>query len=190
MGGVVTSPAPSTVPDIRMAIRILQPVYYIHQEVPLPDQEYQRAISTWNSILEDTSRVIQKRRREGLLDKQTPLLSVPSTMKPLSSSPTSSSSSSTTSSSSSSSTTPPATKTAREYFCETFFNRLFDIHPLAKGVFSDEVKRGELVIKTISVAFLERKYGVEGYENLLCKLTQVHNTRGVKAVECKRDKYL
>ncbi len=70
------------------------------------------------------------------------------------------------------------------YFYSSFYERLFDIHPLAKNLFRDMRSQGKFLVKMISLALSEKADPVK-YEKTLAKLAEVHNERGVKAVECK-----
>lgn len=74
--------------------------------------------------------------------------------------------------------------TCVKYFYSNFYQRLFDIHPLAKDLFKDLNMQGHFLVKIITLA-LSEKDDPKRYEATLVKLTQVHNDRGVKAVECK-----
>lgn len=70
------------------------------------------------------------------------------------------------------------------YFYSSFYDRLFDIHPLAKNLFRDMRSQGKFLVKMISLALSEKSDPVK-YEKTLAKLAEIHNERGVKAVECK-----
>lgn len=70
------------------------------------------------------------------------------------------------------------------YFYNSFYTRLFDIHPLAKELFRDKNTQGKFLVKMISLAMSEDEDRSK-YELTLVKLAEVHNDRGVKAVECK-----
>ena len=70
------------------------------------------------------------------------------------------------------------------YFYSSFYERLFDIHPLAKDLFKDMRSQGKFLVKMISLALSEKSDPVK-YEKTLAKLAEIHNERGVKAVECK-----
>lgn len=70
------------------------------------------------------------------------------------------------------------------YFYNSFYDRLFDIHPLAKDLFKDMRSQGKFLVKMISLALSEKSDPVK-YEKTLAKLAEIHNERGVKAVECK-----
>ncbi len=69
------------------------------------------------------------------------------------------------------------------YFYSSFYDRLFDIHPLAKNLFRDMRSQGKFLVKMISLALSEKADPVK-YEKTLAKLAEIHNERGVKAVEC------
>lgn len=70
------------------------------------------------------------------------------------------------------------------YFYNSFYARLFDIHPLAKDLFRDVKSQGKFLVKMISLSLSEDQ-DPKKYESTLIKLAEVHNDRGVKAVECK-----
>lgn len=75
-------------------------------------------------------------------------------------------------------------QTCMKYFYHNFYHRLFDIHPLARELFKDVNQQGHFLVKIISLALSERDDPVK-YEATLVKLAEIHNERGVKAVECK-----
>lgn len=68
------------------------------------------------------------------------------------------------------------------YFYNSFYARLFDIHPLAKELFRDVKSQGKFLVKMISLSLSEDQ-DPKKYESTLIKLAEVHNDRGVKAVE-------
>lgn len=70
------------------------------------------------------------------------------------------------------------------YFSECFYARLFDVHPMARSMFRDMKSQGTFLVKMISLSLSEMA-DVGKYERTLQKLAEVHNERGVKAVECK-----
>lgn len=70
------------------------------------------------------------------------------------------------------------------FFYNSFYTRLFDIHPLAKELFKDMKSQGKFLVKMISLSLSESN-DVDKYERTLIKLAEIHNDRGVKAVECK-----
>lgn len=69
------------------------------------------------------------------------------------------------------------------YFYNSFYARLFDIHPLAKDLFRDVKSQGKFLVKMISLA-LSADQDRKKFETTLIKLGEIHNERGVKAVEC------
>lgn len=73
---------------------------------------------------------------------------------------------------------------SKMYFCDLYYKRLFDIHPLAKDLFTRHSTKGDLLIRMISVAFHERTNPHE-HKFALEKIAQIHNTKGVKSIECK-----
>lgn len=71
------------------------------------------------------------------------------------------------------------------FFYETFYARLFDVHPMSRAMFTSGIKsQGKFLVKMISLALNE--IDDSGKINItLTKLAEAHNTRGVKAIECK-----
>lgn len=68
-------------------------------------------------------------------------------------------------------------------FYDTFYQRLFDIHPLCRKLFKHGMKaQGKFLVKMISLSLSDDN---EGFQHALTKLAEVHFHRGVKAVECK-----
>lgn len=70
------------------------------------------------------------------------------------------------------------------FFTHTYYKRLFDIHPCAKGMFKDVQAQGRALIQMISTIFTYPE-DVVRYEQIITQLTHIHNRRGVKAAECK-----
>lgn len=68
------------------------------------------------------------------------------------------------------------------YFYNSFYNRLFDIHPLARDLFKDMRSQGKFLVKMISLSLSERN-DPEKFRLTLVRLAEIHNQRGVKAVE-------
>lgn len=71
-----------------------------------------------------------------------------------------------------------------KYFYSNFYERLFDIHPHSRELFKDVSQQGHFLVKIISLA-LSEKDDPKKYESTLVRLAEIHNERGVKAVECK-----
>lgn len=69
------------------------------------------------------------------------------------------------------------------YFSHCFYARLFDIHPMARDLFKDMKSQGKFLVKMISLSLSEMT-DAEKFEATLVKLAEIHNERGVKAVEC------
>mmetsp|Transcript_7988 Transcript_7988/g.13277 ORF Transcript_7988/g.13277 Transcript_7988/m.13277 type:complete len:277 (-) Transcript_7988:1668-2498(-) len=69
-----------------------------------------------------------------------------------------------------------------EFFYHEFYDRLFDIHPMAKDLFSDAKSQGRFLVKMISLSLSESQ-GRDRYVKTLKKLAEIHNERGVKAIE-------
>lgn len=70
------------------------------------------------------------------------------------------------------------------WFYSSFYERLFDVHPVARALFRDVTSQGKFLVKMISLSLSEKADPVK-YENTLIRLAEVHNERGIKAVECK-----
>lgn len=69
------------------------------------------------------------------------------------------------------------------FFYDTFYNRLFDVHPLCRNMFKSGLKtQGKFLVKMISLCLSEIEES-EKFNATLVKLTDVHNTRGVKSIE-------
>lgn len=72
------------------------------------------------------------------------------------------------------------------FFYDSFYFRLFDIHPMCRGLFKSGMKsQGKFLVKMISLALSELD-AAEKFDKNLTKLAEVHYQRGVKTVECKR----
>jgi hypothetical protein len=71
------------------------------------------------------------------------------------------------------------------FFYDSFYLRLFDVHPLCRHLFKNGMKsQGKFLVKMLSLALSEQD-DPEKYERNLLKLAEIHYQRGVKAVECK-----
>ncbi len=71
------------------------------------------------------------------------------------------------------------------FFYDNFYLRLFDIHPMARPLFKSGMKsQGKFLVQMISLA-LSEVTDKEKFDRTLVKLAEIHNFRGVKAVECK-----
>lgn len=68
------------------------------------------------------------------------------------------------------------------YFSHCFYARLFNIHPMARDLFKDMKSQGKFLVKMISLSLSEINDGAK-FEQTLVKLAEIHNERGVKAVE-------
>jgi len=70
-----------------------------------------------------------------------------------------------------------------EFFSINFYSRLFDVSPVSRALFKDDVKiQGAKLIKMMSLAINE--YGNRHiFEGTLIKLADFHNSKGVQAVE-------
>eukprot|EP01031_Cornospumella_fuschlensis_P025754 gene25754-31104_t len=68
------------------------------------------------------------------------------------------------------------------YFYSKFYERLFEVHPLARPLFKDMSSQGKFLVKMLSLA-LSEKADPDKYRNTLVKLAEIHNDRGIKAVE-------
>jgi len=71
------------------------------------------------------------------------------------------------------------------FFYDTFYSRLFDIHPMCKQLFRSGMRsQGTFLVKMISLALSELEDPVK-FDNSLKRLAEIHYERGVKAMECK-----
>ena len=71
------------------------------------------------------------------------------------------------------------------FFYDSFYLRLFDVHPMARALFKSGMKsQGRFLVQMISLALSEHE-NPEKFEKTLIKLAEVHNIRGVKAIECE-----
>ena len=71
------------------------------------------------------------------------------------------------------------------YFFDVFYNRLFDVHPMCRPMFKSGLKtQGKFLVKMISMAVGMINEPAK-FQQTLIKLTETHNERGVKAIECK-----
>lgn len=74
------------------------------------------------------------------------------------------------------------------YFCDIFYQRLFDIHPKAQGLFMNAEGQGKFLVKMLALSLSEQQ-DPAAFQKALVKLAEVHNARGVKAVECKQSSH-
>lgn len=71
------------------------------------------------------------------------------------------------------------------FFYDTFYTRLFDIHPTCRHMFKSGMRaQGKFLVKMISLALSELD-DPEQFDKNLVKLAEIHYERGVKSVECK-----
>lgn len=71
------------------------------------------------------------------------------------------------------------------FFYDTFYTRLFNVHPMSKNLFKSGMRsQGRFLVKMITLALSEINDSVK-FDKTLIKLAEVHNERGVKAIECK-----
>lgn len=80
-------------------------------------------------------------------------------------------------------------KSCLTFFYDTFYMRLFDVHPMSKELFKSGMKgQSNALIRMLafmlSVALSDSSKPVE-FREKLTKLAHVHHHTGVKAVECK-----
>lgn len=76
------------------------------------------------------------------------------------------------------------------FFYDTFYTRLFDMHPMCRHLFVSGIKiQGRFLVKmiTLSLAVLEDSLK---FDQALIKLAQGHYHAGVKSVECKLHLFL
>jgi len=68
-------------------------------------------------------------------------------------------------------------------FYDSFYRRLFDVHPVSKPLFKAGLKsQGKFLVKMISLAVSIIDHD-DAFRDTLVKLTETHNQRGVKSVE-------
>lgn len=69
------------------------------------------------------------------------------------------------------------------FFYDSFYLRLFDVHPLCRHLFKNGMKsQGKFLVKMISLALSELD-DRDKFDRNLVKLAEIHFQRGVKAVE-------
>jgi len=69
------------------------------------------------------------------------------------------------------------------FFYDTFYTRLFDIHPMARYLFKSGMRsQGKFLVQMISLSLSELADPAK-FDKTLTKLAEVHYERGVKAVE-------
>jgi hypothetical protein len=72
-----------------------------------------------------------------------------------------------------------------EFFFDSFYFRLFDIHPASRKLFKASMKhQGTFLVKMISISLSEAE-DPRIFDMTLRKLAEIHYQRGVKAFECK-----
>ena len=72
------------------------------------------------------------------------------------------------------------------FFFYSFYSRLFDIHPMCRSMFKSGMKsQGKFLVKMISMA-VSMIDDPAKFTLTMVKLTETHNERGVKAIECER----
>lgn len=71
------------------------------------------------------------------------------------------------------------------FFHDSFYNRLFNVHPMAKELFKSGMKsQGKFLVQMITLSLSELKMK-EKFDKTLRKLAEIHHQRSVKAIECK-----
>jgi hemoglobin-like flavoprotein len=69
------------------------------------------------------------------------------------------------------------------WFFDIFYKRFFDMHPSAKPLFKGGIKtQGRFMVKMITLLLSNLDDKVK-FEDALVKLADVHNKRGIKAIE-------
>jgi hypothetical protein len=72
-----------------------------------------------------------------------------------------------------------------ELFYETFYMRLFDVHPIGKTLFHRSInKQGTFFMRFVSMA-IDEINDPPKWDKTFKNLTDIHNKMGVKAMECK-----
>jgi hypothetical protein len=75
--------------------------------------------------------------------------------------------------------------TSVTFFYDSFYARLFDIHPMSRELFKTGMKaQGKFLVSMITLSLSELD-NPEKFNTALVKLAEVHYHRGVKASECK-----
>mmetsp|Transcript_14090 Transcript_14090/g.23440 ORF Transcript_14090/g.23440 Transcript_14090/m.23440 type:complete len:339 (+) Transcript_14090:50-1066(+) len=69
-----------------------------------------------------------------------------------------------------------------EYFYKLFYGRLFDIHPAAEDLFKNAQSQGKFLVEMVSLSMSELADPLQ-YKKTLTRLADIHNKRGVKAIE-------
>lgn len=71
------------------------------------------------------------------------------------------------------------------FFYDSFYARLFDIHPMSRELFKSGMKaQGKFLVKMITLSLSELD-DPEKFNASLVKLAEIHYHRGVKASECQ-----
>lgn len=71
------------------------------------------------------------------------------------------------------------------FFYDSFYTRLFDVHPMSRNLFKNGMRsQGKFLVKMITLALSEINDAGK-FDKTLIKLAEIHNERGVKAVECE-----
>jgi hemoglobin-like flavoprotein len=71
------------------------------------------------------------------------------------------------------------------FFYDSFYTRLFNVHPMSKHLFKNGMRsQGKFLVKMITLALSEINDSSK-FDKTLIKLAEIHNERGVKAIECK-----
>lgn len=74
-----------------------------------------------------------------------------------------------------------------EFFFDSFYFRLFDIHPASRALFKSSMQhQGNFLVKMISLSLSETE-DPRIFDMTLRKLAEIHYQRGVKAFECKNN---
>lgn len=73
------------------------------------------------------------------------------------------------------------------FFYDSFYTRLFDIHPASRRLFIDSVQsQGRFLVKLIGLALSDGVHdNPELFDTSLMHLATVHFEHGVRAAECK-----
>jgi len=72
--------------------------------------------------------------------------------------------------------------TSVTFFYDSFYARLFDIHPMSRELFKDVKAQGKFLVSMITLSLSELD-NPEKFNTALVKLAEVHYHRGVKASE-------
>lgn len=75
--------------------------------------------------------------------------------------------------------------TCMSFFYDQFYQRMFDVHPMSRKMFKRGMKsQGKFLVKMITLALCNIQ-DIKKHEVTFVKLAEMHNSLGVKSIECK-----